>query len=61
MKVDHLIANVYRTRIRILDDAETETTIERHHGVGVFHREGDVIEASNMSRGLSRASGYTHY
>ena len=51
VKVDHLVADVDRHDVRVLGDVEPERPVERHHRVGVLHRQRDMVEATDRSAG----------
>ena len=45
MKIDHLVADVDRTGVCVLDHLQAEAAIEGQHLLGVLHGKGHVIEA----------------
>src|SRR5437660_8940305 len=53
MKIDHLVPDVHRHHVGMLGDVQSERSVERHHGFGVSHRNGDMVEAVDAS-GLLR-------
>ena len=56
MKIDHLVAYIDGTRLRILGHLQSESAIEDKHWFGVLHGKSDMIEASDPAR-LLRPSG----
>jgi hypothetical protein len=54
VKIYHLLPDVHRAGRSILDYVESEAPVERQHGVGVLHRERDMIETAHASSILSQ-------
>jgi hypothetical protein len=57
MKVDHLAADEDRTGVCVSGHWQSKAAIKGEHLIGVFHRKGHVIEASDSCRVLRRTAG----
>jgi hypothetical protein len=53
MKIDHVVAEMDRTGGGTFDNVTAERPIESEHRSRVLHRQGDMIEAPDVSRLLS--------
>jgi hypothetical protein len=67
MKVDHLVPDVDRTGVCVLDHLQAEAAIEGEHLLGMVHGKGNMIESSDprsllrncrRSTSQSTCSGY---
>ena len=57
MKIDHLVANVNRACISVLDHLTAEAAIEGNHRLGILHWKRYMIETMNASGLLGQRAG----